>query len=94
MVQMRNIQIHITGKVYKVGFRYYLKQMASVNHVSGYVKYDTDHSLMLEVQGNEADIDKFVKYCWLGCMSSTVSEVSLKDVPVKDYDKFEIRENE
>ena len=91
---MKNLRIHISGKVYKVGFRYYLKQMASVKHVKGYVKYDTDHSLLLEVQGNENDIDEFVKYCRLGCMSSTVSEVLLKDVPVKDYNKFEIRENE
>jgi len=90
---MKNFQIHISGKVYKTGFRYYLKQMASVNNISGFVKYDTDHSLMLEVQGSEADIDKFVKYCWLGCMNSNVLEVSLKELPETDYKTFEIIEN-
>ena len=89
---MNNMQIHIKGKVYKVGFRYYLKQMASVNHISGYVKYDTDHSLLVEVQGSEDDIHNFVKYCRLGCMNSDVTEISMKDLPLRDYKTFEILE--
>ena len=90
---MKNVQIHISGEVYKVGFRFYLKQMASVNHILGYVKYDDDHSLFLEVNGREEDIDKFVKYCRLGCVNSNVREVSLQDIPAKDYQSFEIIEN-
>ena len=90
---MNNMQIHIKGKVYKVGFRYYLKQMASVNHILGYVKYAADHSLLLEAQGNEDDIDKFVKYCMLGCINSNVQEISLKDLTENDYSNFEIIEN-
>lgn len=90
---MKNLRINISGKVYKVGFRYYLKQMASVNHISGYVKYDTDHSLLVEVHGNEDDIDKFVKYCRLGCIASNVMEISLKDLPSKEYKTFKILEN-
>ena len=91
--EMKNLRIHISGKVYKVGFRYYLKQMAFVNHISGYVKYDSNHSLLLEAQGNEKNLDKFVKYCMLGCINSNVQEVSLKDLPEKYYSTFEIKEN-
>ena len=88
---MKNLRINISGKVYKVGFRYYLKQMASVTHIMGYVKYDADHSLLVEAQGEERDIDTFVKYCKLGCINSNVQEISLKDLPEKDYSTFEIK---
>ncbi len=91
---MGNVQIHISGKVFKTGFRYYLKQIAHLNHITGYVRYDKDQSLIVEAQGTEASINEFLKLCRLGHTSSLVEEVSIKEVPVTKFEGFEIIEHQ
>jgi acylphosphatase len=91
---MRNVAIHISGEVYKVGFRYYLKQMAGIFHIKGYVKYRKDRSLQVEARGEAEDIDRFVGCCRLGCISATVHDVVLKELPPKDFENFEVIDNQ
>jgi len=87
---MKNLQIHITGKVHKVGFRYFVKQMAERLEISGSVKYSPDHSILINASGNDKSLDKFISFCRLGCIGSDVKNISLSEAIFPQNQSFEI----
>ena len=87
---MKNIQIIIVGKVYKTGFRYFVKQMSERNGITGTVQYTDDHSVKIEARGYEDALNRFINYCRLGCLGSEVNNVSISESPEFPYRSFEI----
>ena len=53
--------IHFSGDVQGVGFRYTALAIARDFAVTGYVKNLSDGRVKLEVEGEEAEIDRFVQ---------------------------------
>ena len=90
---MKNILIIITGKVYKTGFRYFVKQMAERNSITGTVKYSGNNSIIIEANGGDKALNIFISYCRLGCFGSEVNNVSISESPAFPCRSFEI-ENE
>ena len=90
---MKNVQIIITGKVYKTGFRYFVKQMADVNKITGFVKYDENNSISIEAEGEEDNLKQFMKFCSQGCASSEIADVNIEPGELHNYNSFEIRNN-
>ena len=54
-------QIVFTGRVQGVGFRYKLSYLADAFRVTGWVKNEYDGSVTMEIQGNEAMIDRIIQ---------------------------------
>ena len=52
--------IHFSGHVQGVGFRYTAQAVARDFDVKGYVKNLSDGRVKLEIEGDEAEIDRFV----------------------------------
>ena len=90
MGEMQNLYIQITGKVHKVGFRYFIKQMAEKYSISGIVKYSSDKSLLVEASGKEKSLNKFISFCRLGCIGSEVENISISEMPSTWRQTFEI----
>ena len=91
---MQNITIQISGKVYKVGFRYFIKQMAEKLDVAGCVKYSPDHKVIVEASGSKVDLDQLIGYCRLGCFGSDVENISVSENNNPHKNSFDIQFND
>ncbi len=89
---MVNLQITITGKVYKVGFMYYAKQIAGKNGIRGIARYADNLSVVIKAQGENNAMDKFINYCRLGCVGSEIEGFEVKEIVPEQYQFFEIIE--
>ena len=87
----KHMKIYITGKVQKVGFRFYAMQAAYRYGVLGFAKNQLDGSVYLEVEGKAKAIHDFIEWCKNGPPGSVVSDVKLEEGEIKDYTEFEIR---
>ena len=87
---MKNLNIIISGKLNKSGFRYFVKQRAAKFNITGSVRYKTPDSIFVEACGNSDDLDEFLKYCRLGTAFSEVEEVEVTETGPTEYQSFEI----
>jgi acylphosphatase len=78
---MNTIRITVTGKVYKVGYRYYVKQMADLLEIIGNVRYAGNRKVIIEAQGKDHNLDKFITFCQLGCPGSSIKNILIKEAP-------------
>ena len=51
-------KIRVSGSVQGVGFRYRMEYASSMVGTTGWVRYEPDGSVLLEIQGTEEQIDK------------------------------------
>ena len=58
--QLIQLQVHYTGQVQGVGFRYATARMASRYAVSGYVQNLSDGRVRLMVEGEQEEVQRFV----------------------------------
>ena len=60
MVETHHETVHFSGRVQGVGFRYNVLQAAKEFDVCGFVQNLTDGRVLLEVEGDAAEIDGLV----------------------------------
>ena len=87
---MKNLHILIAGKVYKTGFRYFVKQIAERLEITGSVEYSHNHSVLIEATGTDIALNKLIGFCRLGCIGSQVENISLSEKPFPQRHTFEI----
>ncbi|MBL9214561.1 MAG: acylphosphatase [Opitutaceae bacterium] len=61
MPAVSHVTVHFTGRVQGVGFRYQTLQVAKEFEVSGYVMNLPDGRVLLEAEGQGADLREFVE---------------------------------
>lgn len=88
---MKNLQIHIHGRVQGVGFRYSAKSMARSLKISGFVKNLPDDSVYIEAEGDEQSLKDFVRWCHIGPERAIIEKVDLKEGEIKNYQGFDTR---
>ena len=88
---MQNVLIKITGCVQRVGFRYSAGEMASRCNVRGYVMNTKDATVLMEAEGEAADVEAFVQWCRKGPPGSKVNFLDCTPGEVKGFTSFEIR---
>jgi len=62
----KHVNIRVTGRVQNVGFRLAAQKAASERHVSGFVRNEPDGSVYIEAEGDDDDVDNFIKWCHHG----------------------------
>ncbi len=83
--------VHFSGRVQGVGFRYTARSLAESFHVSGYVQNLPDGRVRMEVEGDPAEIGRFVQRL-AERMSGYIREQKVDVQPAcGDYDGFQIR---
>jgi acylphosphatase len=91
---MQSLKIHITGKVYRTGYRYFIKQKASLLNIYGCVSYCPDRSVEILAAGENDNLDEFLKYCRTGNKDSVVEELHLSEISSATFDAFEVVDEE
>lgn len=58
---MNRYDITVTGRVQGVGFRYFAQLEAKQRELTGWVKNEDDGSVRIEAQGNEENVNTFIR---------------------------------
>jgi acylphosphatase len=84
---MKAIRIVVTGRVCKVGYRYFVKQMADRCEISGSVRYSGNRSVEIIASGSESQLEKFITYCKIGCPGSKILRFHVTELPGYQFAK-------
>ena len=82
------LQIRIFGRVQGVSFRYFAKEQADKLNLVGFAKNEKDGSVLIEIEGEEGSLEKFIDWCKDGSPSAQVKEVKVKESVLKGYYEF------
>ena len=87
------LHILVSGKVYKTGYRYFLKQQATLLHLTGYVIYTEQKSVEILAAGTPENLDIFILKCRMGNATSNVSEVHIQACSEFQFSNFDVLED-
>lgn len=87
---MIHVNITVTGKVQKVGFRFMAMQTASQLGVAGIVMNLDNDKVYIEAEGPEDKVEQFTKWCHTGPPWSKVTDIKITRSEVRHYVKFDI----
>ena len=91
---MQSMKINIDGIVYRTGYRYFIKQIASQFNITGCVFYCPDLSVEILAEGENDELDQFVTLCKMGNQDSQVEEIHMSEITPCNFDSFEVIELE
>ncbi len=85
------VEIHVKGIVQGVGFRPFVYRLAKRYLISGWVLNAAD-GVHIHAEGEEAHVDEFIMEISENAPSvAQVTEIDIKEVPLEQFDGFEIR---
>jgi len=88
---MKHLTIRIYGRVQGIFFRGSAKEMADSLGISGYAKNNPDGSVLIEAEGEEAAIRKFLAWCEKGPESAEVRRVEKEEGTLQNFKKFSVK---
>ncbi|MBH50245.1 MAG: acylphosphatase [Candidatus Marinimicrobia bacterium] len=90
--QEQSISFRVTGKVQGVWFRAFTQDKASLKNVTGWVKNESDGSVIGEAEGVNSKIEEFISLLEKGSPNSNVEHVDIEvSSDLKGYNDFHIR---
>lgn len=91
MKNIHAISLVISGKVQRVGFRWWIKRQADRRGITGWVRNNEDGSVEAYLQGNKEKVEELTNQCRLGPPSSQVESVEIEfKKGTEDYRDFRI----
>ena len=84
---MNRIKATFTGRVQGVGFRYFVQLNAINYNLTGFVKNLSNGDVLLEVQGDKDNINKFLNIIKKGNGFSKVIDMSIDFLPIESNEK-------
>ena len=88
---VKHLDISVRGQVQGVFFRAYAQEEAEKLSLSGYVGNQDDGTVRIEVEGEEKDLDVFLKWVERGPEGARVDEVHIKECDLQSLKGFDIR---
>lgn len=87
---MKAIKISVYGKVHGVYFRANTCQKAKSLKINGTVKNMADGSVQIIAEGDENNIEHFVKWCHEGPLLAKVGSIKIFEMKLEGFSNFEI----
>jgi acylphosphatase len=84
-------EVHYSGRVQGVGFRYVARNIAERHLVAGYVHNLTDGRVLLVVEGTKADIDSYLEELRAELKQNIRGEESITAPPQNEFIDFSIK---
>ena len=82
----------ISGRVQGVGFRYFVQENAYRLNLKGWVRNRRNGTVEVEVEGNQAVLEKFLQELHQGPRSAIVTEVETSWEPASgEFSEFRVR---
>lgn len=91
-MKVRRFSITLHGRVQGVGFRFFTWNCARRHDLSGWVRNSLDGGVVMEVQGEENDLEAFRIAIQKGPASARVLDIKVVELPLLyNEESFEIR---
>ena len=87
---MKCFEITITGNLRGNGLRFSAMYMAFPLHVTGFVEYTRTGGILIEAEGEEKHLEKFMAWLRTLIQSWQISDFSFIETTPKGYSSFEI----
>jgi acylphosphatase len=87
----RNYKIIVKGKVQGVGYRFNAQARAHQLDLTGFVKNTHDGHVLIQAEGEEERVNRFVEWCYTGPRFAEVTEVHAEETALAGYHTFEIK---
>ncbi len=88
---MKHVRITVYGKVQGVFFRASAQAVAVQWGVKGFVKNQSDGSVYLEAEGEDAVLDRFTAWCHQGPEQARVDRVEVVEGNCQSFASFDIK---
>ena len=89
---MIRYQMQFFGLVQQVGFRFYTQQFAKKNNCTGWVKNCDDGTVLMEIQGDQKQIDQVILSLY-AIDHIQIESIKKQEIPIKDEHDFVYRFN-
>lgn len=86
----KHYNITVAGRVQGVFFRASTKTSADHLNIKGLVKNLPDGTVYIEAEGEEKDLDQFIKWCGQGPKAARVERCDVTEGEVKGFTSFVI----
>ncbi|MBI4035489.1 acylphosphatase [Candidatus Daviesbacteria bacterium] len=87
----KHLNIRIHGLVQGVFFRASAKEQAEKLNITGFARNESDGSVYIEAEGEEQNLDRFIKWCNTGPSMAQVEKVDTSEGLLKQFEGFEIQ---
>jgi acylphosphatase len=87
---MQTIEIHISGRVQKVGFRSCIRRIAQKLNIRGEVMNLPDGSVRVMATAEKIILDKFVSMIY-GCPRAVIRDMKTIDKELQQFDEFVVK---
>ncbi len=88
----KTIFISVTGRVQGVGFRYFVRQKANENNITGWVRNTITGTVEIEASGESENLDIFIDWIKIGPTRAIIRMVSVNQIPnERSFINFSIR---
>ena len=81
-------RVIVRGRVQGVWFRASAEREAAGRRVAGFARNERDGSVLLELEGEDADVEAVVAWCRVGPPRAEVTAVEVEDVPALGSSSF------
>jgi acylphosphatase len=88
-MRMQTIEIHVSGKVQKVGFRSCVKRIAQKLNIRGEVMNLPDGSVRIVSTGEKIVLDKFISMVY-GCPRAVIRDMKTTDLEFQEFNEFSV----
>lgn len=89
-MEVKHINIKVSGKVQGVSFRAVTKVVADQMGVRGMIRNEQDGSVYIEAEGDDTLLEVFIDWCNEGTDRAKVENVEVTPGELKHYQNFEI----
>jgi acylphosphatase len=86
---MKTVEISITGRVQKVGFRACVRKIASDLNITGTVVNLSDGRVRICATGEPMVLEKFTSMVY-SCPRAVVRDVRIQEIPFRAFNDFSI----
>ena len=90
---MKTLEIIITGRVQKVGFRACVKKIAMDLNVTGTVMNLNDGKVQIFATADPIILEKFISMLY-SCPRAVIRDIKTTEIMVRSYDEFSIIKND
>jgi len=87
---MKHFNLKITGKVQGVWYRGSTLRKAEELGLKGFVRNQSDGSVHIELEGEEAACQALIRWCRKGPPMARVARVKVEESELKNFEQFEI----
>ena len=84
------LKVVVSGRVQGVGYRNFVLRIANELGIKGYVRNQSDGTVLLQAAGSNAQLDQLLEWCQNGPPMAKVSKIDVTPIEQNHFNEFKI----